>query len=79
MSAVQDPVKEMTTSDEYQAATLDQRRTMAMNLLKQLEEKELIKSGSIYDGGNAISFVYNCDESGVSGAVMLQDFDSRFN
>lgn len=79
MSAVQDPVKEMTTSDEYQAAALDQRRTMAMNLLKQLEEKELIKSGSIYDGGDAISFVYNCDESGVSGAVMLQDFDARFN
>lgn len=79
MSEVDDPLKELTTGSSYQNGDLEFRRSSVLTLLHQLEANGLIKEGSICDSGDNISFIYNCDENGVLGGVMLREFDPMMN
>ncbi len=79
MSEADNRLKEITTGIDYQKADMETRRSIIMQLLKELEEKDLIKEGSITDNQDSISFIYNCHEDGVYGSVMLKDFDPMMN
>lgn len=79
VSAVDDRLKELTGDSTYEAAPLETKRQQVLSLLERLTAEGLVREGSVHDGGDSISFTYDCDENGVSGAVMLTDFDPLLN
>ena len=79
MSEAENRIQELTTSDEYLNTDIEGKRSMLTKLLNTLTDEELIKKGSICDSGDTISYVYNCSDEGISGAVMLTGFDPMMN
>ena len=74
MQQTDQAVAALTGSDEYTAMSPDERRTAALEQLKELSDKGLVQAKSICvdDENGMISFAYPC---GVWGGILLQDPD----
>ncbi len=79
MSAAEDRIKELGTSDSYINADIEGKRKQALELLNQLTDEGLIKANSISDSGDMISYRINCSDEGVMGGIMLNEFDPMMN
>lgn len=79
MSAAENRIQELCTSDEYKNSDTDGKRKQALELLNKLTDEGLIKKGSVYDSGDTISYTFNCSDEGVLGAIKLTDFDPMMN
>ena len=69
-------ISDLTKSDEFQQADVSARMELAQALLTELAEEGLVKEGSVYAGGDTVSFQYSC---GVLGGVMCREFDPMMN
>ena len=69
-------ISDLTKSDEFQQADVSARMELAQALLTELAEEGLVKKGSVYAGGDTVSFQYSC---GVLGGVMCREFDPMMN
>ena len=78
METVGDRLKELTDSQEYNAASLAERRTMAVKLLNELSDEGLVIRESICapDDNDLVSFRYSSD---VLGGIMLKEWDPMIN
>ena len=83
MEAVDNAVSALTDSESYKALSVEQRKEKVTQLLNELADKgtadrnySLIKKDSIAFSDTMVSFEYNC---GVSGGVMLKEFDPYMN
>ena len=74
MQLVDDRIHELTNSESFENGDIKEKSKLAMELLKTLEGEGLIRRDSIYDGGDTISFIYECCEEGVCGGIMLRSF-----
>ena len=83
MEAVDNAISQLVESEEYNNATIDERREKALALLNKLADEgtperscSLIVKESITVSDDTISFSY---KSGVLGGVMLKGFDQYMN
>ena len=79
MSHAELNINELTLSDTYENASVEERKEKALKVLEALEKRGYIKAGTIYVSDDSISFTYDCGDSGVLGAVGLKDFDPMMN
>ena len=74
MSKVDEAISQLINSDGYKLMDKQQKIDAVIELLKFLEEKEIVNS--IILNGNQIEFLYN---SGVQGSVVVDTFDENIN
>ena len=78
METVGDRLRQLTDSEEYDKASLGERRKMAVDLLNELADEGLVIRESILapDDNDSVSFRYSSD---VLGGIMLREWDPMMN
>lgn len=69
-------IENLVASDTFKNANLDERKSLTDKLLKQLKNEKFINYYEYEKTTFMFDFEYKC---GVSGGVMLKEFDPRFN
>ena len=79
MSVVDERVKLFCSTDEYKNGDIETKRSIATETLKKLEEEGYVRKGSIAQNDSNITYIYECCEEGVFGAIMLREFAPDVN
>lgn len=74
MDFVNDKINELTSSDDYKNATLDEQQKLAYEMLADLEKDGYIRNLYYSSEDSLISFQY---ANGALGGVSLKDFSTK--
>lgn len=76
MEYVDSKINDMTNLDSFKNGSIDERKKLAVELLKELKKEKYINHYDYDESNSMFDFEYEC---GVSGGIMLRDFDPLLN